>query len=136
MHHVLTNYQFIANGGNGYLRMLDIDPFTLEAVSTVYSPTLDATRTGTDEAFTIQLANLIAVQGDANCDRGSNIVDALVIAQFSVGNRTDHGACPLPDPQTQVNAASGDVDDSGVVDVIDALLVAQCDVGIPNVACP
>lgn len=136
VHHILTNYQFIADGGDGYLRTLDIDPYTLAASSAVYSPTLDTARSGTDEAFTIALSKLIDVGGDANCDRGANIIDALVIAQFSVGNRSDQASCPLPDPTTQVNASAADVDGSGMIDVVDALLIAQCDVGIPNGGCP
>jgi len=44
--------------------------------------------------------------GDVNCDNRINITDALLIAQFSVFTRTDHGACPLADPTTQAPPTS------------------------------
>lgn len=136
VHHVLTNYQFIENGGDGFLRTLDIDPFGLEVTSSVYSPTLETFRTGVDEAFTINLSPLAPTKGDADCNRDSDVVDALLIAQYSVGNRRGHGSCPLPNPASELYTPGADIDLSGEINVIDALFVAQCEVGIPNIGCP
>lgn len=136
VHHVLTNYQFIDNGGDGFLRTIDIDPLTLAADFAVYSPTLGQSRAGVDEAFTADLAKLIPVEGDVNCDRKTDIVDALVIAQYSVANRSNHGTCPLAVGATQLDATSGDRNGDDQVNIVDALLIAQCDVGIANVSCP
>lgn len=73
--------------------------------------------------------------GDTNCDGSSSIVDALLIAQFEVGNRT--GAdCPLPDVTSQIYVAGGDVNNDAKTNIVDALLISQCEVGIPNVFCP
>lgn len=74
--------------------------------------------------------------GDATCTDGVDVVDALVIAQFTAGVRSDSGACPLANPATELNAAVGDVNDDGFTDIIDALLVAQCSVGVTNESCP
>ncbi len=74
-------------------------------------------------------------RGDASCSDGVDVVDALVIAQFTAGVRTDAGACPLADPTTQLFAAAGDVNDDGVTDIVDALVVAQCTVGVVNADC-
>ncbi len=136
VHHLLTNYQFIDNGGDGYLRTLDIDPFGLEVVSAVYSPTLESFRTGVDEAFTITLSPLAPVKGDADCTRGRSIVDALVIAQYTVGSRSGHAACPLPNPASELFTPGADIDGNGEVTIVDALFVAQCEVAIPNIGCP
>lgn len=136
VHHVLTNYQFIDNGGDGFLRTIDIDPLTLIADFAVYSPTLDRTRTGTDETFTAQLAKLDPVDGDVNCDRSSDIVDALVLAQYLVLNRTDHGACPLAVGATQIDSRRGDRNADDSLNIVDALLIAQCAAQLQNVSCP
>lgn len=136
VHHVLTNYQFIDNGGDGYLRTLDVDPLSLEMTSQVYSPTLDATRDGADEAFTVTLDKLVPVPGDANCDRRADVVDALVIAQHAVGLRADRGSCPLLGDALEIDASASDVDGSEDVDIVDALLIAQCDAGLTNPWCP
>jgi len=76
------------------------------------------------------------MRGDVNCDDELNVTDALMIAQYSVGNRTDSGTCPLTDPATQIHAASGDINEDGFINVADALLVAQCAVGNDNGYCP
>ena len=73
--------------------------------------------------------------GDTNCDGSSGIVDALLIAQFEVGNRTA-ATCPLADPTSQIYVPAGDVNNDGRTGIVDALLIAQCEVGIPNPFCP
>ena len=74
-------------------------------------------------------------RGDATCTDGVDVVDALVIAQFTAGVRSDSGGCPLADPTTELFADVGDVNEDGATDIIDALIVAQCSVGIANPNC-
>ena len=57
--------------------------------------------------------------GDVNDDGTTDIIDALLIAQYYVG---------IDPPNFQ--PANGDVDLSGTIDIIDALLVAQLYVGL------
>lgn len=136
IHHVLTNYQTFANGGQGYLRTVQIDRLTLEAQFQVYSPTLDEFRTAATERFTAQLAPLPLVAGDASCDRRVSIADALYVAQVAVGNRAERATCPLPAPTADANTVSADANGDGEVTLFDALLIAQCGAGLPNVLCP
>lgn len=135
--HLLTNYQGTTDGGQGFLRTVDIDPYTLEASFAVYSPTLDAFRTEPAEQFTDSLSPLIPVVGDVNCDRVADVIDALFITQYEVDVRTDaRVSCPLPSPRSQLNVATGDFNNDGDVNVIDALQITQCEVGVPNSVCP
>lgn len=136
VHHMLTNYQFIANGGQGFLRMVAIDPLTLQADFTVYSPTLDEFRTGADEEFTVPLAPLVPVPGDVSCDRALNIFDAVMVAQFVASLRTISTGCPLVDPQTELNGAAADTTGDGIVNVLDAVVIAQCVADLSNQLCP
>lgn len=82
------------------------------------------------------LDNLRLLFGDANCDGSVRLDDALAIVQFSVGLREGVATCPLADPTTQVSLASADVADDTSVNPLDALLIAQCSVGITNESCP
>ncbi len=75
-----------------------------------------------------------APAGEVNCDGIVNIVDALIIAQFSVSIRSDGGYCPV-NLVTEINPAAGDINRDGRFDIVDALVIAQCDVGIPNAFC-
>lgn len=70
------------------------------------------------------------LRGDVNCDQRIDVVDALLIAQYSVGNRTDSGGCPLNDPTTEINLGNGDFNVEAGADIIDALLIARCSVGV------
>ena len=54
-----------------------------------------------------------------------NILDALVITKVQVGTATPDPAC-----------GPGDANQDGIMNVIDAMMIAQCQVGIPNIACP
>ena len=74
--------------------------------------------------------NSPAGSGDVNCDRTTSIVDAMVIAQFSAGVRTDAGDCAFGDAGTQMYAGAGDFNDDGRVDIADALLIARCAAGL------
>jgi hypothetical protein len=84
-----------------------------------------------------------ACEGDVNCSGGpfgpyppGNLesVDALFILQNIVRLRTASNLCPPPTGALYLPAA--DVNGDSLVDVIDALFVLQCVVGIPNVLCP
>lgn len=111
----------------------DFSPFTnaTEAISVVpgetYTFDLGVTPIGTGDVFA-DVANI-------DCDGQVSIIDALVIAQFSAGIRTDAGTCPLADPATQIVVANADMNLDGVTDIIDALLVAQCDAGLATPFC-
>lgn len=74
--------------------------------------------------------------GDVNCDGSMNVVDALVIAQHSVGARTPVYGCPLENPALQVRPAVGDLNGSQSVNILDALLVARCSAGAESPWCP
>lgn len=76
------------------------------------------------------------LDGDANCTGDRNIVDALVIAQWSASVRVDAGACPLADPTTEIFAYGADANHDGTTNIIDALLIARCAADIATVACP
>lgn len=59
VHHLLTNYQALPGGGQGFLRTVEVNPTTLTAQFEVYSPTLDQYGTDPDESFIAQLAPVI-----------------------------------------------------------------------------
>jgi len=62
---------------------------------------------------------------DVDCSGASDVVDALKISRIELGLESPNPEC-----------GSGDSDSDGVLTIVDALLITQCDVGIPNVACP
>lgn len=95
------------------------------------SPVGDAVGTVVDTIEVVAATRL----GDVNCSGELNIVDALVVAQYDAGIRTDVQRCPLNDPVTEIVAANGDLNEDERVDIIDALLIAQCDAGIANGLC-
>lgn len=76
--------------------------------------------------------------GDVNCDNTVTVVDALLIAQFSVGNRTGVSTCPLGDPLTQILEPTIDVNCDNSSTIVDALLIAQYAVGnrTASTTCP
>lgn len=76
------------------------------------------------------------VIGDVSCDGFITLRDALMITQHAGAARADAGLCPLPDPSAQLNAARADVNGNGVVDDVDAALILECIVEIPNSLCP
>ena len=76
------------------------------------------------------------IPGDVNCDEIVDVTDALYLVQYSVENRTPVINCASLDPLTGIYADVGDVDGDGTAGVIDAMLIAQCSVGNPNVFCP
>lgn len=83
-------------------------------------------------------ASLGAGTGDVNCDDTTNIGDALLILQYSVGLASDTGPCLLDQggPGAEVAAVAGDVNGDLVANVGDSLLILQCEVGLSNLLCP
>ena len=81
------------------------------------------------------LSNSIGARGDVDCSGQVDVIDALLIAQFTVETRTENPRCIGRNPPTDVLADSGDFDDSGAVNIVDALLIAQCSAGIDNGFC-
>lgn len=134
--HVLNNYQSFPNGGDGYLRTVEINRFTLQATFEIYSPVLGEFRTGPAEQFTTSLAPLVPVDGDPSCDRSVSIADAVLVAQFIVGVRSGEQSCPLTNSGSGLNAASADTNDDGSITIADAVIIAQCTAGLSNVLCP
>jgi hypothetical protein len=57
VHEMLANYQMITKGGNGYLRLLEIQPDGKTIHVRTYSPYLDAYNTAADQQFTIGLVD-------------------------------------------------------------------------------
>lgn len=83
-------------------------------------------------------ATLGAASGDANCDLVINVTDALIAAQYSVGNRGDSGPCHFDQGGAglDIYASGADMDRDGSITVTDALIIARCSVGIPLQWCP
>lgn len=76
------------------------------------------------------------VAGDVTCTGTLDIVDAMVIAQYSALIRDDVAECPLNDPATELVSSRGDVDGNQNVNIVDALFIAQCSAAINNAFCP
>lgn len=85
-------------------------------------------------------ASLGAGRGDANCDGQLTILDAVLIAQYTVGLRTDSGPCAfgnggnIANGEMYVNGV--DMNDDGQLTVFDAVAIARCNVGIDDPWCP
>ena len=94
------------------------------------------------ETYTLDLGVTPAGSGDVfadvantDCDGEVSIIDALVIAQYTAGIRSDGATCPLADPASQIIVANADLNLDGVTDIIDALLVSQCEAGLATPFC-
>ena len=111
----------------------DFSPFTMETARIVVEA---------GESYELDLG-LVPVDGgsvfadiaNVDCDDRVSIIDALLIAQYSAGLRTDGVTCPLADPLTQLNVANADINLDGRTDIIDAMLVSQCDAGLSTLFC-
>jgi hypothetical protein len=86
------------------------------------SPTRNGTITATATLAGNTATTTLTTKGDVNGDGKVDIVDALFIAQYTVGSRT-------LSPNTLVFA---DVNGDGKVDIVDALFIAQATVGISD----
>jgi len=71
----------------------------------------------------VRISNVI--KGDVNGDGQVSVVDALFVAQYTVGART----------LTSTQLASADVNCDGNVNIVDALFVAQYTVGLRTSFC-
>jgi len=73
--------------------------------------------------------------GDPDCSVLLSVADSQALLEYGVGSRTDGGDCPV-EAATEINVLAGDLNADGVTNVLDALLIAQCDIGIDNAWCP
>lgn len=75
--------------------------------------------------------------GDTDCNLSLDLGDALAAAQYWAGSRTDSGPCffDLGGANYDMNGAAADIDSDGVVTIGDALIIAQCSVGIQLPEC-
>ena len=73
-------------------------------------------------------------QGDVSCDNNADVIDALFILRYDVGELAAATQCPLDSGKLNVSAC--DVNGDSACNVVDALALLQCDVGIPSPACP
>lgn len=64
--------------------------------------------------------------GDADCDGTTTPADAQAVLDYTVGLRAAGSSCPLGDPAGELNVRVVDVNNDGAVDLLDALLIAQC----------
>lgn len=76
------------------------------------------------------------IAGDTSCNGVISIADAVLVAQYIVGNRTASQTCPLADPASEINVVAADTNNDGRVSIADAVTIAQCLVQVPNVLCP
>lgn len=137
VNHVLTNLQFLPDGGGGFLRQVTVDRVTLEASFSVYSPVSDTQFDPDNPAssFTTSLAPLPIVPGDVDCDRAVTIQDARRATQFAILLIDAELSCPLRTPGLAINVMAGDLDGDGSVSIADARSLTLCAVGIEE-QCP
>lgn len=101
--------------GGGRGRWLVLCLFTVLAVASTLIAPAPAHAQGDEATF-----------GDVNCDARRDIVDALVIAQYVVGNRSESAGCPLADPAAQIDVSLADINSDGEINIVDALELARC----------
>jgi len=85
---------------------------------TVTSRVIDAQ--GTNNKLDLNVPNTTTINGDVDGDGQVTVVDALFVAQYTVGTRT----------LTSAQLAAADVNNDGQVTVVDALFIAQFTVGL------
>ncbi|MEA1865915.1 MAG: PKD domain-containing protein [Euryarchaeota archaeon] len=106
-----ASLELLAVGSSG-----ETSPLTLRVTTFTDAAGASVSATPKSGVFTIGLSGL---RGDANDDGVVNVVDAMFVAQYAVGNR---------DVST-LNLANADADLDGVVNVVDAMFIAQYAVG-------
>lgn len=107
---VTTVTPYVTNGSLDLAKQSDIN-----ASAGVFSVSLAPTSVTTF----VKSGGTAGTKGDVNGDGTVNIVDALLIAQYYVGN-----------PPAVFIVANGDVNGDGTVNIVDALRVAQYYVGL------
>ncbi|MEM9777100.1 MAG: FG-GAP-like repeat-containing protein, partial [Chloroflexota bacterium] len=75
------------------------------------------------------------VIGDVNCDDIQDSTDVLFILQYEVDLKTSVNSCEEFNPSINLNISDCDTNNDQVCDGADALLIAQCNVGIQNAFC-
>ena len=78
----------------------------------------------------------VSQPGDVNCDDVSDALDALLVLKHTVNLTGANNTCPSQSPPEWIFEPQCDVNTDARCNVIDALLIMQCDVGISNVFCP
>jgi len=106
---VFANLEILAVGRCG-----EMSPLTLEITTLADANGTTVPATTENGVFTIA-----GLRGDADGDSVVNVVDAMFVAQYAVGNR---------DAST-LNMANADANLDGGVDVVDAMFIAQYVVG-------
>ena len=107
VHELLVDPQNMANGGNGWIRLLEFDPDKMTVHVKTYSPFLDQWDTSPDNYYDIRLSPIVPGDFDYN-----GVVDGsdLLVWQRGLGSTTDLAA---------------DGNDDGVVDGDDLLIWKQ-----------
>jgi thiol-disulfide isomerase/thioredoxin len=106
-----ASLELLAVGSSG-----ETSPLTLGVTTFTDADGTSVSATAESGVFTIGLPGL---RGDANGDGVVNVVDAMFVAQYAVGNR---------DAST-LNMANADANLDGTVNVVDAMFIAQYAVG-------
>ncbi|CAD6490372.1 MAG: hypothetical protein KFBDDELM_00256 [Candidatus Argoarchaeum ethanivorans] len=104
-----ANIELLAVGNDGAT-----SPLTLEVTTLADADGTPVTATAESGVFTVS-----GLRGDANDDGVVNVVDAMFVAQYVVGNRD----------ASDLNMANADANLGGTVDVVDAMFIAQYVVG-------
>lgn len=71
--------------------------------------------------------------GDVSCDGTMSETDGFFILQFDVGLRSGSENCPIE--ADEIDESACDVNEDGLCDTVDAMLIYQCEAGVTNVAC-
>lgn len=100
---------------------------------------LSGDNTDTDNSGTPDVCETCSVgaseNGDVNVDGQMDVVDALFIAQYSVGLLVG-GDCGSSTPLGELCLPRADMNCDGEVNILDAYHIARCDVGIESEFCP
>ncbi len=107
-----------------------------EGSYTFYLTASDGLNVGFFGPFSVDVVEepTIGFTGDPSCDGTRNVVDALYIMQYEVGQRTGSNNCPPAADEIYLPAC--DVNGDTFCNVVDALFIMQCEVGISNSLCP
>ena len=79
-------------------------------------------------------ASCLGTPGDANCNGLVNAADAQFVLEHGVGSRADGGDCLVA--IDELNAVAGDLNIDGTTNILDALHIAQCSIGVDLDWCP
>lgn len=91
--------------------------------------------TGASQDFSA-LRSWFSAPADVDCNNTLNVLDAVAIAQFTVGLRQGIDSCLSPRPNNEVLLAAADTNGDGVINVLDAVTISQCVAGLNNALCP